>query len=139
MSFLPGGSGERAESYINQGYGLSPLPHRNATTPNYSLNHPRSGSDSLTASTFPMWLRPRRSGPLRSYLLPLGDFHELSRAVRPNGQATRIKEPTLLCNHLTSAITSGGLPPLRRYSVMKVFTGLVTPSLALRASTESTL
>src|ERR1700675_2910610 len=43
----PGGSGERAETYINQGYGLSPLPHRNATTPNYSLNHARSGSDSL--------------------------------------------------------------------------------------------
>jgi hypothetical protein len=28
---------------------------------------------------------------------------------------------------------------VRRYSVMKVFTGLITPSLALRASTESTV
>src|ERR1700704_2934910 len=89
----PGGSGDRAVSYINQGYGLSPLPHRNVTTPNYSFHHARSGSDSLTASTFPMWLQPRRSGPLRSYLLPLGDFHELSRAVRPNGQS-RLTYPT---------------------------------------------
>src|SRR5208283_567108 len=55
-------------SYLNQGYGLSLLPQRNATTPNYSLNHARSGSDSLTASTSPIWLRPRRSGPEQSYL-----------------------------------------------------------------------
>jgi len=41
--------------------------------------------------------------------------------------------------HLTSAITSGWLPPLRRYSVTKVFTGLVTPSLAPLALAESTL
>ena len=59
--------------------------------PNYSLNHARSGSDSLSASISPMWFRPRRSGPLRSYLLPLGDFHELSRAARPNGQSTRVE------------------------------------------------
>jgi len=55
-------------SYLNQGRGLSPLPPGNATTPNYSLNHARSGSDNLTASTYPLLYRPRRSGPLRAYL-----------------------------------------------------------------------
>src|SRR5882724_578309 len=35
---------------------------------NYSLNHARSGSDSRTASTYPLLTRPCRSGPLRSYL-----------------------------------------------------------------------
>ena len=33
-----GGSGERAFSYLKQGHGLSPLPPRETTTPNYSLN-----------------------------------------------------------------------------------------------------
>src|SRR5215472_4250874 len=50
----PGGSGERAASYIKQGRGLSPLPTGGETTPIYSLNHARSGSDSSTASTSPL-------------------------------------------------------------------------------------
>src|SRR5215467_6289037 len=54
--------------YLNQGRGLSPLPQGKTTTPNYSLNHARSGSDSWTASTYPLGFRPRRSRPLQSYL-----------------------------------------------------------------------
>ena len=54
--------------YLNQGRRLSALPQGNETTPNYSLNHARFGSDNLTASTYPLLYRPRHSGPLRSYL-----------------------------------------------------------------------
>ena len=36
--------------------------------PNYSLNHAGSGSDNLTASTYPLLNRPRRSEPFRFYL-----------------------------------------------------------------------
>jgi hypothetical protein len=54
--------------YLNQGRGLSPLPQGETTTPNYSLNHARSGSGSYTASTSPLQIRPRRTEPLRSYL-----------------------------------------------------------------------
>src|SRR5437773_8119346 len=64
----PGRERRACCGYFNQGRGLSPLPQGNTTTPNYSLKHARSGSDNETASTSPMWLRPRRSRPLRSYL-----------------------------------------------------------------------
>src|SRR5438874_7259643 len=53
---------------LNQGHGLSPLPQGETTTPNYPLNHARSGSDNLTVSTSPARIRPRRSGPSQSYL-----------------------------------------------------------------------
>ena len=43
-------------------------PQGKTTTPNYPLNHARSGSDSSTVSTSPLSIRPRRSEPLRSYL-----------------------------------------------------------------------
>src|SRR6266566_8516591 len=52
--------------YLKQGRGLSPLQLGRTTTPNYSLKHARSGSDSVAASTSPLSSRPRRSGPLRS-------------------------------------------------------------------------
>jgi hypothetical protein len=56
------GAGKRASRYIKQGRGLSPLPEGETTTPNYSLNDARSGSDNTTASTYPL---RRRSHPLR--------------------------------------------------------------------------
>ena len=66
---LPPGRERRACcGYLNQGHRLSPLPQGKTTTPNYPLKHARSGSDSLTALTSPMRNRPRRPGPLRSYL-----------------------------------------------------------------------
>ena len=61
----PGGRGERAPSSFNQGRRLSPLPSQGKTTPNYLLNHARSGSDSYTASTFP--LSNRSSTPSLPY------------------------------------------------------------------------
>src|SRR6516165_2666280 len=54
--------------YLNQARRLSPLPQGKTTTPNYSLKHARSGSDRVAASTSPLRSRPRRPGPLRSYL-----------------------------------------------------------------------
>src|SRR6266436_9697577 len=66
---LPPGQERRACcGYLSQGHRLSPLPQGKTTTPNYSLNHARSGSDNLTASTYPLFYRPRHSGPLRAYL-----------------------------------------------------------------------
>jgi hypothetical protein len=66
---LPPGRERRACcGYLNQARGLSPLPQGKTTTPNYSLHHARSGSDSQTASISPLCARPRRSGPFRSYL-----------------------------------------------------------------------
>src|ERR1700688_4276006 len=62
---LPPGRERRACcSYLNQGRGLSPLPQGKTTTPNYSLKHARSGSDNLSASTYPLFYRPRRSGAI---------------------------------------------------------------------------
>jgi len=42
-------------------------PPREETTPNYSLNHARSGSDKPSASTYPFPVRPRRSNLLPYY------------------------------------------------------------------------
>src|SRR5437773_7131261 len=42
-------------------------PQREETTPNYSLNHARSGSDKPSASTYPLLVRPRRSNLLPYY------------------------------------------------------------------------
>jgi hypothetical protein len=63
----PARSGERAATYINQGRGLLLLLERKTTTPNYSLNHARSGSDKETASAYPLLIRPRPSKLLRCY------------------------------------------------------------------------
>src|ERR1035437_10301681 len=82
-NFPPDGSGERAASSLSRvtGYRRS---HRGETTPNYSLNHARSGSDTRTASTSPLRNQSRRSAA--SPILPatLGYFHEISRAAGPS-------------------------------------------------------
>jgi hypothetical protein len=65
-------------------------PPGETTTPNYSLNHARPGSDNLTASTYPLLYRPRRSGPLA--IIPLSHFHGVSRAGGPKRQLTRPRE-----------------------------------------------
>src|SRR6266849_1186917 len=62
----PGRERRTCCGYLKQGRGLSPLPQGKTTTPNYSLKHARSGSDSVTASTSPLSSRPRRSRRLRS-------------------------------------------------------------------------
>jgi hypothetical protein len=56
----PGRERRACCEYLNQGHGLSPLPPGKTTTPNYSLNHARSASDTYTVSTFPLWHRSRR-------------------------------------------------------------------------------
>src|SRR5208283_924309 len=90
----PGGSGERASTYINQGRRLSPLPPEGETTPNYSLNHARSGSDSGTASTCPLLLQPRRSLAITILPAALSDFHEVSRAEGPPSTVLKLWMPT---------------------------------------------
>src|SRR5215470_3348012 len=67
-SFPPGRERRACCGYLNQARGLSPLPQGKTTTPNYPLKHARSGSDRVAASTSPLRSRPRRPGPLRSYL-----------------------------------------------------------------------
>lgn len=64
---------------------LSPLPPTGETTPNYSLNPARSGSDSSTASTSPLLDQSRRSAPF-PFCPTLNHFHEVSRAAGPGGQ-----------------------------------------------------
>src|SRR6201984_2151600 len=59
-------------------------------TPIYSLNHARSGSDRVTASTAPLCVRPRRSRVFPIVLCLSNDFHEVSRAVALNG---RVENP----------------------------------------------
>src|SRR5262249_10867709 len=59
---------ESAALTLTRVAGYSPLPQGKTTTPNYSLNHARSGSDNWTASTDLSGSRPRHSGPLQSYL-----------------------------------------------------------------------
>src|SRR6266404_3900807 len=77
---LPPGRERRACcGYLNQGRGLSPLPQGKTTTPNYSLNHALrirqlNGLDlSIVLSTSPLQAVA---------ILPLSDFHEVSRAAR---------------------------------------------------------
>jgi hypothetical protein len=50
--------------FLNQGHRLSPLPPKEQTTPNYLLNHARSGSDTRTVSTSPVRTQSRRSEPV---------------------------------------------------------------------------
>jgi hypothetical protein len=70
---LLAGSGERAASTLTRVTGYRRSPPGKAMTPNYSLNHARSGSDTYTVSTFPLWHRSRR---LRAVaILPLSHFH----------------------------------------------------------------
>ena len=52
---------------ISQGRGLSPALTRGATTPNYSVNHARSGSNSCSASMAP-WLDLDLAAPARAIL-----------------------------------------------------------------------
>jgi len=47
---IPGGSGERAAVTLTR---VAAPTGEYKTTPNYSLNHARSGSDNVTASTYP--------------------------------------------------------------------------------------
>ena len=65
---LLAGSGERAAVTLSRVAGYRRSLQGKTTTPNYSLNHARSGSDRLTASNSPLRSRPHRSRPLRSYL-----------------------------------------------------------------------
>src|SRR6201987_3037751 len=58
-------------------------------TPIYSLNHARSGSDRVTASTAPLCVRPRRSRVFPIVLWLSNDFHEVSRAVSPKWQGRK--------------------------------------------------
>src|SRR5215471_18341247 len=67
-TFLLAGSGERAAVTLTRVAGYRRSPQGKTTTPNYSLKHARSGSDTSTASTYPFFIRPRRSRPSRSYL-----------------------------------------------------------------------
>src|SRR5438552_7281979 len=67
-AFLLAGSGERAALTLTRVTGYRRSPQGATTTPNYPLNHARSGSDNLTVSTSPARIRPRRSGPSQSYL-----------------------------------------------------------------------
>src|SRR5438105_13325462 len=75
-NFPPGGSGERAASSLRRVTGYRRSHRRGETTPNYSLNHARSGSDTRTASTSPLRNQSRRSEA--SPILPstLSYFHE---------------------------------------------------------------
>src|SRR5271167_1069064 len=57
----PGWSGERAASSLSRVTGYRRSHKRGETTPNYSLNHARSGSDTRTASTAPLRNQSRRS------------------------------------------------------------------------------
>src|SRR6201982_2213783 len=63
-NFPPGGSGERAASSLSRVTGYRRSHSRGETTPNYSLNHARSGSDTQTALTSPLRLQSRRPEPL---------------------------------------------------------------------------
>src|SRR5215472_6743449 len=62
-TFPPGGSGERAASSLTRVTGYRPTDSGD-TTPTYSLNHARSGSDTRTASTPPLRTQSRRSEPI---------------------------------------------------------------------------
>src|SRR5213078_1329158 len=81
-TYAPHGRERRACcGYLNQGHGLSPLPQGKTTTTNYSLKHARSGSDTYTASTSST---VASTSPLQAVaILPLSDFHEISRAAGP--------------------------------------------------------
>jgi hypothetical protein len=52
--------------------------------PIYSLNHARSGSDRVTASTAPLSVSTSPLPGVPHCALALTDFHEVSRAVGPN-------------------------------------------------------
>src|SRR5208282_6805163 len=74
----PGRERRACCDYLNQSRGLSLLPQGKTTTPNYSLKHARSGSDRWTASNSPLI---NSTSPLLTVsIIPLSDFHELSRA-----------------------------------------------------------
>ena len=60
----PGGSGERATTSLTRVTGCRRSHRRGETTPNYSLNHARSGSDTRTALNSPVRTQSRRSEPV---------------------------------------------------------------------------
>ena len=62
--FPPGGSGERAASSLTRVTGYRRSHRTQETTPTYSLNHARSGSDTRTASASPLRTQSRRSEPV---------------------------------------------------------------------------
>ena len=72
---------ENRQIAVTQSHGLSPRPPRDTTTPTYSLNRARAGSDRITASTAPLVRRPHRSGP--PFCPTPTDFHKVSRAAGP--------------------------------------------------------
>src|SRR6266480_3314822 len=63
------------------------------TTPNDSLKHARSGSDRWTVSNSPLI---NATSPLRAVaILPLSDFHKVSRAEGPRRTESKITTPVL--------------------------------------------
>src|SRR5215471_18987769 len=64
-------------SYLCTVAWLSPLPGRGALTPIYALKRARSGSDSVTVSTSPLPVRPRR---YHHSVVCRTRFHEVARA-----------------------------------------------------------
>src|ERR1700747_1099263 len=58
------GSGERAANSLTRVTGYRRSHRGEQTTPNYLLNHARSGSDTRTASTSPVRTQSRRSEPV---------------------------------------------------------------------------
>src|SRR5882724_8385801 len=82
QDIVPPGRERRACcDYLNQSRGLSPLPQGKTTTPNYSLEHARPGSDRWTASNSPLICS---TSPLQTVaILSLSDFHKISRAEGP--------------------------------------------------------
>jgi len=105
-------SGPRCCGYFNQGRGLSPLPQGKITTPNYSLKHARSGSDTSTASTYPFFIRPRRSRPLRSYLWVICMTFRGPQALNDTNVNQDLTE-VLLCDHRPERVRSRKTWPWR--------------------------
>jgi hypothetical protein len=64
--------------------------------PIYSLNHARSGSDRLTASTFPLIFRPHCSQPTLSYSDPFSWGFAGRKALKDRLINRRLKLPRLL-------------------------------------------
>src|ERR1700746_2465526 len=82
-NFPPGGSGERAASSLSRVTGYRRSHRRGETTPNYSLNNARSGSDTRPASTSQVRNQSARSEAFPILPSTLSYFHEISRACRP--------------------------------------------------------
>src|SRR6516225_3693956 len=88
--FLLGGKRRACHALHIQAHVAIAAPARGTATPIHSLNHARSGSDRVTASTAPLCVRPRRSRLFPIVALALTDFHRVWRAVGPNWQGRKL-------------------------------------------------